>query len=67
MTAGAVIADANGALEGAFYPNNIIDADFQSRYLARFKTEAQIKFAADTSRLQSLRRSLRVRGFVRSR
>lgn len=41
------IADANGALEGAFYPNNIIDADFQSRYLARFKTEAQIKFAAE--------------------
>jgi branched-chain amino acid transport system substrate-binding protein len=42
-----VIADANGALEGAFYPNNIIDADFHSRYLARFKTEAQIKFAAE--------------------
>jgi ABC-type branched-subunit amino acid transport system substrate-binding protein len=41
------MVSADGALEGAFYPNNIIDLEFQSRYLSRFKNEAQIKFAAE--------------------
>jgi ABC-type branched-subunit amino acid transport system substrate-binding protein len=41
------LVDANGALEGALYPNNIIDEEFQRRYQERFKSEAQIKFGAE--------------------
>jgi ABC-type branched-subunit amino acid transport system substrate-binding protein len=42
----AAMIDAGGALDGALYPNNTIDIEFQSRYLARFKNEAQMKFGA---------------------
>jgi ABC-type branched-subunit amino acid transport system substrate-binding protein len=41
------LVDANGALEGALYPNNIIDEEFRGRYLERFRNEAQIKFGAE--------------------
>jgi ABC-type branched-subunit amino acid transport system substrate-binding protein len=41
------LVDANGALEGALYPNNIIAEEFRRRYLERFKNEAQIKFGAE--------------------
>lgn len=41
------LVDANGALEGALYPNNIIDEEFRRRYLERFRNEAQIKFGAE--------------------
>lgn len=41
------LVDSNGALEGALYPNNVIDEDFLRSYVARFGNEAQIKFGAE--------------------
>jgi ABC-type branched-subunit amino acid transport system substrate-binding protein len=41
------ILNSNGALEGALYPNNVLDEAFQQRYIARFGNDAQIKFAAE--------------------
>lgn len=41
------LADSNGVLEGALYPNNLIDETFRQRYLTRFGNEAQIKFGAE--------------------
>lgn len=41
------LVDSNGALEGALYPNNIIDEEFRRQYLKRFGSEAQIKFGAE--------------------
>lgn len=41
------LADSNGVLEGALYPNNVIDEEFRQRYLTRFGNEAQIKFGAE--------------------
>jgi branched-chain amino acid transport system substrate-binding protein len=41
------IEAAQGVLDGAIYPNNLVSPDFREEYMIRFKSAAQIKFAAE--------------------
>ncbi len=36
-----------GVLEGAVYPNNFVSAEFKDRYLAKFNSDSQLKFAGE--------------------
>jgi branched-chain amino acid transport system substrate-binding protein len=41
------IQAAGGALEGAVYTNNLVGDEFRKRYISKFRTSSQIKFAAE--------------------
>lgn len=36
-----------GVLEGAVYPNNLVNEKFKERYIEKFKNDSQIKFAGE--------------------
>jgi branched-chain amino acid transport system substrate-binding protein len=47
MASPVPLQDANGALDGILFPNNLVDEQFTKAYGKRFGNEAHIKFAAE--------------------
>jgi len=47
MASPVPLHDANGALDGILFPNNVVNEEFTETYAKRFGNEAHIKFAAE--------------------
>jgi hypothetical protein len=47
MASPVPLQDANGALDGILFPNNLVEEKFTKAYAKRFGNEAHIKFAAE--------------------
>jgi hypothetical protein len=47
MASPVPLHDANGALDGILFPNNVVNEEFIETYAKRFGNEAHIKFAAE--------------------